>query len=32
MDEVKKENKFLEINATGLSIEEVTKKLEEALF
>ena len=28
----KKENKFLEINATDLSIEEVTKKLEEALF
>ena len=28
----KKENKFLKINATGLSIEEVTKKLEEALF
>lgn len=28
----KNENKFLKINATGLSIEEVTKKLEEALF
>ncbi len=28
----KRENKFLKINATGLSIDEVTKKLEEALF